>query len=155
MTVKDLVLYHLEHTFEKEVFGSPSLSMAIEGLGVDQATWKPAPPRHSVWQIVRHVTLWKQGVLESWDGRKPDYDEMERTDWQDVAGDERSWQADVQALHRVSMRLKERLSALDDAALYQAFEGEEMLTALRILRMATHDIYHAGQIQYIRALQKG
>jgi len=162
VTIKDLLLNHLEYTFEKEAW-QPSLAMAIEGLTATQAAWKPGPQRHSIWQIVRHVLHWKRGTLAAWDGVRPVFQagapteyahEIARSDWQEVAGDEAAWQADVRALHEVSKVVSERVRAMDEDDLQRPFEGEKMPTVLRVLRMATHDIYHAGQIRYLRALQR-
>lgn len=161
MTLKDLLLHHLEYTFEREAW-QPSLSMAVEGMNAKQALWKPAPTRHSIWQITRHVTHWKHATLGAWDGTRPlrtssgdtaYYHEVERTDWQDIAGDDAAWQADVQALHAVSRAIAMSVAATQEATLLLPFPGEEMPAVLRLLRMATHDIYHAGQIRYLRALQ--
>jgi hypothetical protein len=156
MTVKDLVLDHLTYTFEKEAW-QPSLSKAVAGLTAAQAAWKPSPERHSIWQIVRHVILWKQGVLDAWGGKVPDYREFERVDWQDVAGDDAAWQADVRRLRTVSRRLKRRAEAATGAAMSRKIPTyttlPDQVLAKRLTRMATHDSYHAGQIRYLRALQ--
>ena len=162
MTVKDVLLHHLEYTFEKEAW-QPSLAMALEGLTAKQAAWKPAPERHSIWQIVRHVAHWKQATLGAWDGTRPlfspesgdtdYYREAERTDWRDVSGDEAAWWRDCDALRSVSSRITARTEALDAETLLEPFPGEDMPAVLRLLRLATHDIYHAGQIRYLRALQ--
>jgi hypothetical protein len=162
VTPKDLLLHHLEYTFEKEAW-QPSLAMAIEGLTPTQATWKPSLNRHSIWQIVRHVTRWKRATLEAWVGTHALYRadsgptehsfELERTDWQDVSGDDGDWRRDCEALHAVSRTIAERLVTLDATGLLEPFPGEDMPAALRLLRMATHDTYHAGQIRFLRALQ--
>ncbi len=160
MTLKDLVLDHLKYTFEEESW-QPPLAQAIEGLTAAQAAWKPAPQRHSIWQIVRHVTHWKRGVLDAWDGRPHDFAEMERRDWEEISGNDAAWQAEARALHEVSRQLWTRVQAADDAVLtslmptYTGSSGSrtKVPRAIRIVRMATHDIYHAGQIRYIRALQ--
>ncbi len=162
VTPKDLLLNHLEFTFEKEAW-QPSLLMAVEGLTAAQAAWKPGPDRHSTWQIVRHVTHWKKATLEAWNGTHrlfegrditPHFREVMRTDWQEISGDEATWQADLKALRDVSHAIKEKAKSLDLDALLRPFPGEEWGPAvLRVLRMATHDIYHAGQIRYLRALQ--
>ncbi len=137
--------------------------MSIGGLTAQQAAWKPAPERHSIWQIVRHVNHWKRATLGAWDGSRPlfslvssdteYYLEAERTDWPDVFGDDTAWRRDRDALHAVSHQVAARAAALDPDALLKPFPGEEMPAVLRLLRMATHDIYHAGQIRYLRALQ--
>ena len=131
--------------------------MAVEGLTAAQAAWKPSPERHSIWQIVRHVILWKQGVLDAWDGKVQDEKELERQDWQEASGDDAAWQADLRSLRETTMQIKARVRTLDDAALaapiptYANYPDQTL--SVRLARMATHDIYHAGQIRYIRALQ--
>jgi uncharacterized damage-inducible protein DinB len=137
--------------------------MAVQGLTAAQASWKPGPDRHSIWQIVRHVTRWKRATLEAWQGARPlfrgreatpRFEEIMRTDWQDASGTDADWQAVVRALEEVSRAIQERAQALDLESLLQPFPGEEWGPAvLRVLRLATHDIYHAGQIRYLRALQ--
>ncbi len=67
---QDLLLNHLDDTFEKEAW-QPSLAMAVQDLTAAQAAWRPGPTRHSVWQIVRHVRRWKRATLEAWQGAQP------------------------------------------------------------------------------------
>jgi hypothetical protein len=154
VTLKELVLDHLTYTFEREAW-QPPLAAAIDGLTAQHAAWKPAPERHSIWQIVRHVILWKEALLDSWDGRVPDYRLLEDADWVDAAGDDAAWQRDVQRLHEVSRRIKERIqSDADVSRLLPTVQGyPDQPMAVRAVRAATHDIYHSGQIRYIRALQ--
>jgi uncharacterized damage-inducible protein DinB len=156
MTVRDLVLDHLTYTFEKEAW-QPPLSGAIDGLTAEQAAWKPSPERHSIWQIVRHVILWKQGVLDALQGKVPDYRVMEKADWEEVSGDDAAWLADAQTLRRLSQRVKRRARTAGGAAMSRkapTYQGvPDQALAIRLTRMATHDAYHAGQIQYLRALQ--
>lgn len=60
MTAKDLLLYLLEHTYEREG-AYPPLTTALAGLTAAQASWQPARERHSIWQIVRHMAQWRRG----------------------------------------------------------------------------------------------
>lgn len=152
ISVKDAVLYHFEYTFEKEAW-QPSLAMSIEGLTAAQAAWKPGPQRHSIWQIVRHITRWKRAVYDDWNGKTPDYAEVERGDWQEVSGDDAAWQDDVRRLKEITQRFTSWLQAKSDGEAASPIEGDDLAVGLRLMRMATHDIYHAGQIRYIRALQ--
>ena len=156
MTIKDVLIRHIQDTFEKETW-QPPLTLALDGLTAKQAAWKPAPERHSIWQIVKHIIHWKRGVLEAWDGNPPDYKEMERGDWVEASGDDAVWQVDVQALREVTAKIRERVEAADETRLtgpLATYKGLKNQTAvIRLMSVATHDIYHAGQIRYIRALQ--
>lgn len=156
-TVKELVLHHLTYTFEKEAW-QPPLSIAVAGLTAAQAAWKPGPERHSIWQIVRHLIRWKESVLAAMEGEPRSFRELTRGDWQEAGGDEAAWKADLSRLREVSLRLKSHAEALDDQSLgrpISSYAGTPPRPIdRRLLDMATHDEYHAGQIQYIRALQE-
>lgn len=152
--IKDLVLKHFRDAIERSDW-HPALSTAVEGLKASHAAWKPDPARHSIWQIVRHLTDWKRAVLQAWDGDEPDWDEVRHTDWQEILGDDAAWEEDVRALHDVSAAYQRRIEAMDDDELRRAFPGEETSTAFYLMQVATHDVYHAGQIRYLRALQWG
>jgi uncharacterized damage-inducible protein DinB len=153
-----LVVDHVHTTlYEEDWQWQPSLSVAVEGLTAAQAEWKPAAERHSIWQIVRHLILWKQGVLSAWDGSPRDGAQMSDEDWKDAYGSEAEWQRDRQTLLDVSEQFLSRARALTDTELARPItwyaSGETQPLALRIVRTTTHDIYHSGQIRYLRALQ--
>jgi uncharacterized damage-inducible protein DinB len=157
MTLKELVLNHVHNTLYKEDWQwQPSLSEALKGLTAVQAAWKPAPPRHSIWQIVRHLILWKRAVLQAWDGDPPGEGQFVG-DWQEVAGSEADWDRDRQSLLDISSEFLTRAQALDDAGLSRRIvwykSGQTQPLAMRLVRTTTHDVYHAGQIRYLRALQ--
>jgi uncharacterized damage-inducible protein DinB len=158
ITLTELVSDHVHTTlYDENVQWQPPLDGALRGLSAAQAAWKPAPPRHSIWQIVRHVLLWKRGVLQAWDGAPPDGRALEAADWKDAAGSEADWERDRKALLDVSAEFLSRAQALDDAALSRRIlwykDGWSQPLAMRIVRTTTHDMYHAGQIMYLRALQ--
>src|SRR5947209_20356229 len=80
MTAKELLLYLLEYTYEKE--GSyPPLPVALGGLRPVQASCKPAQQRHSIWQIVRHMAHWMEAVLQALEAQPQVYEDLQRSDW--------------------------------------------------------------------------
>lgn len=163
LDLRAVLLHHLDYTFLKEAW-QPSLSMALDGVTHDEARWKPGPERHSIWQIIRHIALWKRATLDAWSGARPLYiagqgetphaAELERADWAAADGDEAAWQADVRMLNEISTEIRRLAEALSGDNVLEPFPGEEMPAVLRLLRMATHDVYHAGQIRYLRALYR-
>ena len=158
LTLRELVVDHVHTTLEPEDWQwQPSLKEALEGLTAAQAAWKPSPERHSIWQIVRHLILWKRGVLDAWNGDPPGGEELDASDWQEVAGSEAEWERDRRTLLEISAQFLTRAQALDDAALSRQIVwyrgGASQPLAVRVVRTTTHDVYHAGQIRYLRALQ--
>ncbi len=93
LTIKDLLVKHLEYTFVEG--WQPSLWMAVQGLTAEQAAWKSSPERHSIWQIIRHVLLWKRSVLQAWAGDLPSSAVLSEADWKEVSGTRAEWEADL------------------------------------------------------------
>jgi uncharacterized damage-inducible protein DinB len=157
LTVKALLLDHLEQTYKKEGW-YPPLEMAVKGLTAEQAAWKPSPERHSIWQIVRHVIHWKRGVLQSWAGDPPDYEVMTRDDWPEASIDQAAWDSDVRALNELYDEFHRRLESAADEDMQGSLKAYQQSPrpaqiAKRLSAVFAHDAYHAGQIQYVRALQ--
>jgi len=158
LTLNELVANHIHTTLEDEQWQwQPPLRGALRGLTTAEAAWKPAPERHSIWQIVRHLMLWKRGVLDAWNGEPPDGARLDAADWHEATGTEAEWERDRRTLLEMSEQFLTRAQALDDAGLSQSIvwyrDGPAQALAMRLVRTTTHDIYHAGQIMYLRALQ--
>jgi len=157
LTVKDLLLDHLEQTYKREGWYTP-LGMAVMGLTAEQAAWKSSPERHSIWQIVRHIIHWKRGVLESWAGDPPDYEALTGGDWQEVNGDQAAWDSDVRTLNELYDEFHSKLESAAEEDVQGSLKAYQQSprpaqVAKRLSAVFTHDAYHAGQIQYLRALQ--
>ncbi len=156
LTIKDLLVKHLEYTFVEG--WQPPLWVSVQGLTAEQAAWKPSPERHSIWMIVRHLTLWKRGVINAWDGNPPDERQLSASDWKEVSGTQAEWEADLAALWDTYEEVRSRLAAADDEELQRDTRWTQQSTqplapGLRLTHVFIHDTYHAGQIQYLRALQ--
>ena len=96
-------------------------------------------------------------MLDAWNGNPPDPEQLPAGDWQQVAGSEADWEKDRKTLLEISAQFLTRAQALDDAALSRQIVwykgGASQPLAVRVVRTTTHDVYHAGQIRYLRALQ--
>lgn len=157
-TLAQVVVDHVHTTlYDEDWQWQPPLSGALRGLSAAEAAWKPGPARHSIWQIVRHLTLWKRAVLQAWDGDPPDGGTVAAGDWREAAGTDADWEKDRRALLELSAEFLTRAQALDDAGLARPVvwykNGVTQPLAMRLVRTTTHDVYHAGQIMYLRALQ--
>jgi hypothetical protein len=119
-------------------------SKAVAGLTAAQASWSPAPGRHSIWQNVSHVTFWRNYTLNVLAGKpKPPSAEVERDNFAAPSGKaatEDAWAKAREALADSHRRMR---AAIADAA--QPME--------RLKHHLPHDAYHLGQIMYVRALQ--
>lgn len=119
----------------------------VEGLTAEQAAWKPAPGRHSIWELVNHMTFWREYFVHRAEGGEPaTEDELERLNWQEPAGPtERAWRATRERFAESHARVR--------AVLADPETAPPPKPQLDLRYLLLHDSYHIGQVMYIRALQ--
>ncbi len=120
-----------------------SLWDSVRDLTAAQAAWTPAPSRNSIWQIVDHVALWKDGGARRISGEPPRPSGWHvGVDWRPIpAVTEHAWRASLQGLRDAQARV---------AAALAAHAAADLDTVRGLI---AHDSYHGGQICYLRALQ--
>jgi uncharacterized damage-inducible protein DinB len=119
-----------------------SWGRSIEGLTPEQAAWTPAPGRHSIWQIVLHLCFWRDATLPRMRGQPGASDEaIARENYPTID------RVTAEAWAAARQRLRESQSRIHDAI------GDSAYSTDLVIYMITHDNYHFGQINYLRAMQ--
>lgn len=148
-----LDLWNRHHNSNTWITG---FAAAVSGLTPEQAAWTPGAGqaggqvpggagtnrRHSIWQIVHHMSFWREYHVSRTrtDKTLPDA-EIERLNWlAPEAVTASAWEAAV-------ARFAASHAAVADAIADEAFPLEKLPFIL------THDAYHTGQIMTLRAMQ--
>ena len=144
--------------FEREHAGEPwhgsPLTQILAGVTHEQAAWRPLPGGHSIWELVLHITAWKNEVRRRLTGAPAG--EPQEGDWPPVK--ETSAQSWTETLERLDLAQRLLLSAVRD------FPEPELLTPTNDPRadalaptyyellhgLVQHDVYHAGQIALLK-----
>src|SRR5688572_14936509 len=63
MAANDTFLFDLDQFFAGGNTWQAGLYQQLDGLTLDQVLWKPAPDRHSIWDMVLHVNHWKEYTI--------------------------------------------------------------------------------------------
>lgn len=122
-------------------------------LTVEQAAWTPAPGRHSIWQIVRHMIFWREYVLAQLRGLPPP--EPATGNWSaPPAAHDAAWQQEKERYGRIHQELVAAVQSLTAEQLLSPTSwGDDGRLYHTVMGLLAHDSYHAGQIAYLRALQ--
>ena len=131
----------LYQTAQNEGVWCAPWSKAVEGLTAKEATWQPAEGRHSIWQIVNHITFWReyQAARARGAANLPDAEVFRRNFEAPADASETAWQA---AQARLTTAYETNRQAMLEAnAKYDRLE-----------HALAHDNYHFGQIMYLRAM---
>ena len=135
--------------------GSP-LSAILEGITFQQAAAKPLPEAHSIWELVLHITGWKNEVRRRLSGAPAR--EPESGDWpavgQPTAG---RWAEALEGLQLAHRLLVSAVRDFPEANLYiptNDARNRELgvgVTHYELLHgVVQHDVYHAGQIAVLK-----
>ena len=144
----------LEEAYSRTAWHGPNLKGAIRGLTADIAQKRPATGRHNIWEIVVHAAYWKYAVRRRLRGEKRGSFPMKGNNWfrcPDVlTGD--SWKRTIAMLDEQHALLRDAIQKIPPAVLYTASAGSKTTNLTLIYGIASHDLYHAGQIQLIKRL---
>jgi uncharacterized damage-inducible protein DinB len=151
----DLLLRIIDEGFEKKAWHGPNLRGSIRGLTAHQAAWRPAPGRHNIWEIVVHAAYWKYAVRRRILGEKRGSFPVKGSNWfrRPLNPDEQAWREDVELLVRQHQEMRAAIEGIG-SRLNTTRPGSRTSNATLIYGIAAHDVYHAGQIQVLKRLQR-
>ncbi len=135
--------------------GGPTPVDALLGLTAREAHRRPAPGRHSIWELVLHIAYWDYAVRRRILGTELPRFPRSPANWPAVPArpEAKAWAADRALLaqeHRLLHRAVERFPAAWLGRKVSA--GERWTYGDTILGIAVHDAYHAGQVQILKRL---
>ncbi len=129
----------------------------LRGVGAEQAAWKPAPDRHSIWELALHIAYWKYAVRRNLEDAPKGGFPRAPSNWPrvpDPAG-EAAWKADRALLRDEHEKLVEAVAAFDPRRLDEGAPGPRAYRfADLVYGIAMHDSYHVGQIQLMKRLYR-
>ncbi len=151
---RSLLLAILDEAYDAPAWHGPNLKGSIRRVTEEEAVWRPAPGRNSVWELVVHAAYWKYAVRRRLTGEKRGSFPLAGSNFFRRPMPGRSWRDDVALLDDEHGKLREVIAALPAAQLPRRAAGTRHTAARTIYGVAAHDTYHAGQIRLLRALQK-
>lgn len=157
MSEIEIHLLQIEQAFDHRSWHGPNLLGSIRGLKYPQAVWRPAAGRHSIWENILHAAYWKsiaaRRLREPPEGHFPRRGSnwFERT----AANTPAELKEDIALLKETHEELLAVVSEFDPKRLDRRRAGGESTFRDLIVGIAAHDVYHAGQIQLLKGLQKG
>jgi uncharacterized damage-inducible protein DinB len=128
----------------------PAVAELLADVTAAQAAAPPKAGSHSIWQLVAHMTAWRDEVRRRLHG--PGRKLTEGENWPTIDdASEAAWQAMLERSHTSQRALEEDVAGFSDEQLTAAADnlpgGREELLHVVI----HHDLYHAGQIALLKA----
>lgn len=149
-----LLLRLLDESYEKKAWQGPNLRGSLRGVTAGQAAWRPSPGAHNIWELLLHSAYWKYAVWRLLAGEKRGAFAERGSNWfaRPVSPTERAWREDLALLDQEHRRLRSAVAALPRTALGRKMPGSKYKTDTLVYGVASHDVYHTGQIQVLKRL---
>lgn len=151
-----LLVEIFDQAFDKPAWHGPNLRGAIRGLSTGELLWRPSPKRHNIWELVLHTSYWKYALHRKFTGGKRGSFPHPRTNWPRLPEkpDQAAWKRDLEFLLETHGLLRNDITNLPGSALDEKASNSRYKYARLIYGIASHDLYHAGQIRLLKRLQK-
>jgi len=138
-------------------YGGSTVIGCLRGVTPEQAAWRPAPKRHSIWELTLHLAYWKYAVRRHLEALPQGTFPRSPANWPAVPrpADARLWKADRALLRAEHFGLVKAVRAFDPLRLDEGVLGSGNYLFVDLLFGAvSHDLYHVGQIQVLKRLQQ-
>jgi len=149
-----LLLALVDEAFDTAAWHGPTLLGALRGVTPAQADWRPARGRHSIHELTLHAAYWKYAVRRRLNREKRGSFVLAGSNWFE-ASPSRTWKDDVRLLVEEHRKMRAAIAAYPARALDKPVDARRQTAAFTIRGIAAHDLYHAGQIQLLKTLQRG
>lgn len=144
----------VNESYSAKAWHGPNLRGSIRGVTFREASRRPAPGRHNIWEIVVHCAYWKYIVRRRTLGANKGTFPLRGSNWfrKPLETTAAAWKRDIALLEQCHWEMMRALQTLNDGSLKSKPAGSKVTHAAIIRGIASHDVYHAGQIQLIKRL---
>lgn len=151
---RTLLLRLLDEAFNKSAWHGPNLRGSIRRVSGTLARWRPRRGRRNIAEIVVHCAYWKYVLHRRiTDGKRGSFP-LKGSNWfaVPVKLTEEQWKDYVKLLDDTHRAVREAVAAAAWSRLAAGPGGGSDAPAGHVYGTAMHDVYHAGQIQTLKAL---
>ncbi|HET8714076.1 MAG TPA: DinB family protein [Gemmatimonadales bacterium] len=151
-----LLLEVFDQAYTAPAWHGTPLKGTIRGVTAREALWRPGPRRHNIWELILHTAYWKCMVRRRL-LRDPEIAfPRAGANWPALPAktDEAAWRRDRALLEEQHRLLRGAIAALDPAQLGRRGWRSRWPIKAEVYGIASHDLYHAGQIQILKRLMR-
>ena len=147
-------VFLIDQSFNKKAWHGTNLRGSLRGVTARQASWRPGEGRHNIWEIVVHCAYWKYVVRRRILGEKKGSFPLKGSNWfrRPLTLSEEQWHRDIRLLESCHASMRAAVTRIKPGELAVVPKGSKVSNAAILAGIASHDVYHAGQIQLLKRL---
>lgn len=150
--IQELVT-QFKSNFDGEPWFGNSIHVILNDVTAQTAFWTPKKNAHTIAQLVWHMVYWRQSLIKRLSGNTAYKGSMKSEDnWStEIKLKALGWPAIQELLYTSQEKLIELLGKQSDSLLNESYIEKTTYLDL-ITGIIQHDIYHLGQIAYLKNL---
>lgn len=114
---------------------------------------KPNENSHSMIELLYHMNTWAEFTLKRLEkDEEKDLAGFEKLDWREIDPNEHTWEKGIAQFKVIHDLILEVLETKDDEFLPKEVDYREYNFRFLLHGIIQHDIYHLGQIAYVKKL---
>lgn len=153
-----ILLDLIDQAFDHRAWHGTNLKGSVKGLDLATASWRPGKDRHNIWELILHAAYWKYVARRRLLGEKRGSFPLSGSNFFMRPSKGHSvvaaLKSDIGLLIETHKSLRSAVACLKDKDLAITPKGSTTSNLALILGIASHDLYHAGQIQLLKRLAK-
>jgi hypothetical protein len=149
-----LLLDILDQAFNHRAWHGTPLAGAVRGVDWRTARLRPRRGRHNIWELVLHTAYWKYIVRRRLLADPTLVFPRDGSNWPRLPTrlDASAWRRDLALLKREHRLLRETIARFPARRMTARAWRSRWSNIQHIYGIASHDLYHAGQIQLLKRL---
>ena len=127
-----------------------SIKELLSGVTAAQAAERPVKNAHTIWELVRHMMVWRAVVCRRIGG-DPVRSLTPARDWPAIGrSTDAAWAATLADFEQSQRQLLETVGRISDARLADMVPEHPYTFYVMLHGVVQHDVYHAGQIALLK-----
>lgn len=142
----------LNENFAGEPWFGRNIQAILKEINEDIASQKPNG-QHSILELLYHMINWRLFTINRLEKSTSTVKSFEENDWQVLDHQDKSlWQKGIEQLNDTQQRLLNLINTMKDEDLQSPVHERDYENRTLINGIIQHDIYHLGQIAYIKKM---
>jgi len=148
---------HITKTLHSILNGEPwygrSVMKILQEIAPSMVYKKPNENSHSLIELLYHMNTWAEFTLKRLEKvEEKDLASFEKLDWREIETNEHTWDKAMAQFKVTHDLIIELLETKDDEFLSEEVDYREYNFRFLLYGIIQHDIYHIGQIAYLKKL---
>ena len=154
------IIRNLQNTLNGEPWFGRAVYTILEEVDGSKVYIKPAGTAerpdnsgHSLIELLYHMITWAGFTLGKLDNNAdPGLTQSEDLDWREIDRNVHTWQAGLEKFRKIHEKIIVILETKDDSFLSGMVEGRKFNYRFMLNGLIQHNIYHLGQVAYVKKL---